>query len=722
MAYQIKSLFLFFFIAATLGLSATAEGQEIPPKTTIHQQDTYGYSAFLTRLGFEDLAAELRSSLENKNFLNKTLSPKVLTYQIQRVEKYNYARFLATEILNSLHTTNRSPESREKIVQFALRLLDTKPVEPPTRLPTEFENNPDKATIYLMERTRNNIETQSELLMADLIHTLYGKSSINEVLNQLESNTLDASSKNEIERLAQIQKKMNALVQFMYLDNEMGSFSVTALGKALVLGMTRHQILKEKAASRSQNENFNLITKLKMEFKKYHHAGLYYENYVGDTLLVNTSDGKVKKIEIKNGDYIFERSFGKQANEITAGARPSGIKNWFFAAQLGLLGRLAGRYLHHSDEDVVRKPGFWDYVYKKLRESKFFTNGVSHAGIAEVLKDSETGMKTTRSWDSYIDAENGGMRVTDILHQFAKRSEYLRLVVSRPDVKKLANYVQEYVKKIGYKDVIQMGDYENKDGSIRSEDTVPWKAKITKNDFEDLHTLAHTNPFAYSEEVGRRVVLGMKDLFHQGLAFAYHFSNSYGRAYCTSAIVLSFLSRVGIDPQSMPDRWNYIVRIAKRISMPGIDKVDMVHRVTAPGGLIWQRQLIDPNDIQIADYPLLTTEERIALEFAPERVAMDPELHRRLRTQGFFVKATQDGVKEVAANSVLITEIEDMFALRKESSKFGDVDRPRGRARSSYLGRVDHLLATAERNNTSAQIKKSDNADVLMCPKVFRKK
>ncbi len=708
MRYQIKSLFLFFFMATTMGLSASAEGQSsASSEPTRLQQDPYGYDAFLRGLGYEDLAAELRNSLKNKKFLNKTLSPKVLTYQIQRVEMYNHARSLATEILNTLHTTNRSPESRDKIVEFTVRLLDTKPVEPPSSLPTEFGNDPDKATVYLMERTRNNIETQSELLMSDLIHTLYGKSSINEVLNQLESNTLDASTKKEIERIAQLQKKMNKLVQFMYLDNEMGSFSVTALGKALVLGITRHRIL---------------IPKLKMKLKEY---GLYYENYVGDTLLVKTSDGKVKKVEIRNGDYILERSFGKQANEITAGARPSGIINWLFAAKLGLLGRLAGRYLHHSDEEVVRKPGFWDYVTKRLRESKFFTNGVSHVGIAEVLTDSETGIKTTRSWDSYIDAENGGIRVTDILHQFAKRSEYLRLVVSRPDVKKLANYAVEYAKKIGYKEVVQMGDYENKDGSIRSTDTVPWKTNITKEEFENLNALAQTDPLAYSKEVGRRVVIGMKDLFHHGAGFAYRFSNSYGRVYCSSAIVLSFLRYVNIDPQSIPDRWNYIVRIAKKMSMPGLDNVDMDRRMIAPGGLaLWQRDLIDLNEIQIADYPSLATEERNALEFAPEQVAMNPELHRRFRTNGPFVKATQDGAKDAAKNSVLITEIEDIFTLRKESlSKFGrGIDQPHGRAQSSYMGRVDNLLATAERKrNALEQIKKSNSTDALTCPMVFKK-
>ncbi len=727
MKFTAKLLSIFVFLICS-GFYLPFSLAQTEDSMALAQSDARGYDSFLRRMGLEDFSAQLRESIAQENFLNKHVSRRVLEYQSERLEMYNSVRTLAVEILNTLHTNNRGPESRDKIIEFATRLLNTKPYRP--TLPKYLENDPDGATKHIMERTRENIEVQPEVLMADLIHVLYGEKNISSVLDQLESssssNPLSKDLETEVARLGQLQKKVNHIVQFMYLDNEMGGFSVTALGKALVLGMTRYQILKDRAGASS----LDLIAKMKASLKK---VGMHYENYVGTKLIVDTVDGKQYSVEIRNGDHLFERSFGQQANEITAGGRPSGIRNWIYAARLGLLGSIIGRNFHNENDEVTAKPGFWERVKKKLRESAMFTNGVSHAGIAEVLIDPETGIRTTRSIDSYVDDKEGGLRFTDILHQFARKSEYLRLIVARPDSKKLAKYAQDFVKKVGYQEVVWMGDRENKDGTIHSKESVPWTPNISREDFEKLHALAAKNPTAYSEEIARRVVHGMKDLFYKGASFAAKFNNSYGRVYCTFAMFISYLRETGLDPQPIRDRWNYIVQVAKKMNLPQLEKFNMAIRLISPVGMLAQKDLYELNDIQVVNYGNAQLKTMIEEGFSEPATAMDPNLHRRLRTYGRFVKGTQVGAKHAAEETLLVGRIENGITINRdyENGKL-DENSQRGRAQSSYLQQARAIIdrtqhstgATPNQTPALKQYKKSTpqvHQPELSCKQVFKK-
>lgn len=670
-----------------------------------------GYDAFLRRMGFEDFSALLRKSLEEKDFLNKHLSPKVLKFQSERLETYNNARDLALEVLESLYTRNRNPESRDKIIEFTTRLLTTKPFQLDERLPDRYAKDPDGALQHVIEITRENIEKQSEILMADLINTLYGKEKIDQFLSLAEENPAEASKIPEVQHLFSLQKKVNQLVQFMYLDNEMGGFAVTAFGKAMVLGLTRYQFLNKKD---------NLIKKLKASLRN---SGLYYENYVGRHLIVEGAKGTFK-VEIRNGDNIFERSFGKQANEITAGIRPSGLQNWLFALRQNLMGSVIGRNFHTDDDSITKNPGVKEQLYKQIRETALMTNGVSHVGTAEVLTDPETGMQTTRSWDSYIDDGEGGIRVTDILHQFARKSEYLRLVVSRFDARKFAKYAQDYVKKFGYNEVAWMGDRENKDKTIANKDSVPWPTEISKEEFFKLHALAETDPEAYAEEIAKREVDGIKNLHRKGLAFAKGFSNSFGRGYCSFVKQLAIKMKTGIDPISTPDRWNIIVKLAKRMKMPGTENLDTNQKLVSPGAFLWQKNLMDANDIQVVDYPLLSTEERIAENFSPRYTARNIDLYRRLKTLRAFVMGAQSGSLEAAENTMLTTWIEDAITIRNEYGKAADANE-HGRPRNSYLAQADRVVNRARERRDKGDTRNPSPSPMaktsLSCSSVFKK-
>lgn len=710
------------FFAGSIESIKAQENSGTPVQSSVASSYDNGYSGFLERVGFENFSQRLRQSIKDKNFLDPNISEKVLVYQSDRLEMYNDVRDLAVEVLNTLHTNNRSPVSRDKIIEFAARLLNMKPIAPD--LPERYENDPDAATIHLMERTRDNIEVQSEVMMSDLITVLYGKNRIQFVLDQLEKNSnydqLDEISRVEVIRLAELQKKVNRLVQFMYLDNEMGGYSVSALGKALVLGLTRYQILKEKSGGKV-NKDTDLIEKMKAKLESFK---LHYENYVGTELVIDGEDGKKQIMKINNGDDIFERSYGQQANEITAGSRPGGLQNWLKAAELGLLGSIAGRNLHNENGEVEDKPKLSDRLNKKLRESKMFTNGVSHAGIAEVLVDPETGIETTRSWDAYLDDLEGGMRVTDILHQFARKSEYLRLISYYPDAEKFARYAQEYAKKTGYKETIWMGDKENKNGTIHKEDSVPWKAHITEEEFKQLITLAQNNPTAFSKEIRRRVVLGMQDLFYKGTGFASGFNNSFGRAYCSFAIYLAYMQRTNIDPQPVHDRWNYLVQVAKKMEVEKLEKYNMERRLISPVGLITQAKIFSDENYQEVTYGKLSEESRLRESFAKAvETAMDTNIHRRLRTIGQFVKGTQPGAEHAAHETLLITRIEDAFAIERNYNKIGKRDHHHGDNLSSYMRRVNSLIRRAHKRaaQKSASSENSNRQDNLSCSNVFKK-
>ncbi len=711
----------FLFISLVFLTFQLANAQiydEVTKKPLPQAQDPYGYDAFLKRVSFENFSAGLDQSLNDRNFLNPHISQRVLPYHSKRYLINNYARELANELLSTLHTTNRNPESRDKIIEFAIKLLRTEPVDPPNRLPEEFKSNPEKATEYLMEITRENIEVQSEVVMADLINALYGKKVTDEFLKNM--STQDKETRAAIKHLSYLQKKISHLVQFMYLDNEMGRFSVAALGKALVLGMTRYQVLRDRSGATTSPEN-NLITRMKKAFKEFNDAGFYYENYVGTTLIVNGEDGERKKVEIKNGDFIFERSFGQQANEIISGARPSGFQNTWQAAKLGLMGLIAGRYLHNTDDSITKDPSLNDRMKKSLRESKIFTNGVSHSGVAEVLKDPETGIETTRSIDAYLDEKEGGIRFTDILHQFANKSEFLRFIVARPDPAKLAKLALKSKNEIGYREIVHMGDKENKDGSVHKENSVPWRIGISEPEYNELNSIAERNPQEFAKITGDNLVLGMKELFYKGTGFAHGFSNSHGRVYCSFAMVLAIQIKMGFDIQPIHDRWNYFVQIAKKFNMAGLERYNMKNRIVAPGGLFWQGKLIDFNDIQVVDYPLLPTEERNLEGFSPRQVAQNSELHRQLRTINEFVKNTQDGAQAAAEKSNTIEEIENIFNAEIANSKFSGDDRPHGRARNSYLAKARALIETAKPRATSQAKVQNQNNSQNSCSKIFLK-
>ena len=118
------------FFAGSIESIKAQENSGTPAQSTVASSYDNGYSGFLERVGFENFSQRLRQSIKDKNFLDPNISEKVLVYQSDRLEMYNDVRDIAVEVLNTLHTNNRSPVSRDKIIEFAARLLNMKPIAP----------------------------------------------------------------------------------------------------------------------------------------------------------------------------------------------------------------------------------------------------------------------------------------------------------------------------------------------------------------------------------------------------------------------------------------------------------------------------------------------------------------------------------------------------------------------------------------------------------------
>jgi hypothetical protein len=275
-----------------------------------------------------------------------------------------------------------------------------------------------------------------------------------------------------------------------------------------------------------------------------------------------------------------------------------------------------------------------------------FRTGVSHVGVAEKLRDQETGIETTRSWDNYPDAEEGGIRATDILHQFAKEGEYMRFAVARYDPLKFLHHAREYASKVGFKETVWMADVVDKRGHTRA-GVAPISAAITKEEFEKLHSASDAQAKDYYAEVTRRVIHGMREMMMGGIGFAYGFSNELGRGYCTKTIFEAFLRYVGIDPQKVADRWNKAVEGLAKFGSEATKGLNLNLRILAPGGFMWQSELVDPDSVKVVTYKDMTERERLMAGFAPRDISLNADLHRRLRLIQDFVKGGQSAGSEV---------------------------------------------------------------------------
>lgn len=318
-------------------------------------------------------------------------------------------------------------------------------------------------------------------------------------------------------------------------------------------------------------------------------------------------------------------------------------------------------------------------------------------GVAEVLTDSETGLSTTRVLDNYPDAGEGGIRVTDILHQFAKPGEFMRLAVSRFNKQKLHEYAQAYVQKHGYQSAVWMAHQMDGDKIVK-ENAVPWRPRMMPEEMRDVH-FNGLSAEKHVAEMNRRFVRGMHNLRREGIGFAYGFSNVLGRGYCTFTLVLSFLRENLVDVQAVQDRWNLIVQAMAKFQLGGAKDIRVQDRIMAPAGMTWQKDLVDVDQVQIVSYADMTEQQREDAVFMEHDSALDPELHRNLRRLRTFVQLAQTG--DVNGEGDNMDRIQNAIERnRTKSGKIGAGRLAHDQNLAGYIGRVSRAVYGAPRVGT----------------------
>lgn len=262
--------------------------------------DAKEYRQFLMRLGFEDYSTMIRRNRERDAGIG-TASESVLKFNQVRYQVFNYARELSILLIMKLHETS-DPVAREnlleKMIALDAKLLNLVPFEPPTTFPDEVlakkgEALEEAKVTYLIGITKQYIVDHTKVVLSDIFETLYGDEKL-----KVAAENKDPIVKRELSR---IQELVQRIVEFTYLDVELGHTKF--LARALTANLHKYA---------HDTDHKDLVKKLRKAAKNQGHI---IENYIGDTLHMENKKGDIQEVKLKNGDFIMERSVGKEAGD-----------------------------------------------------------------------------------------------------------------------------------------------------------------------------------------------------------------------------------------------------------------------------------------------------------------------------------------------------------------------------------------------------------------------
>ena len=559
--------------------------------TPAHAIKISEYREFLMRLGFEDYSSQIKANRKKGTGIG-TASESVLKFNQGRFEVVNYSRELSLLIMDSLDDSNLS-----KIIDLDAKLLNLIPFEPPSKFPAEVlakhgKELEDAKTKYMVEVTKQYISEHGELVLSDILDAMYGAEKLKEIAKNKDAELLKT--------IKRIQSLVRKIVTFTYLDAEMGHTHF--LSRALTANLYRYAQLEKQP---------KMIDQIQAAAKKQGHV---IENYIGDTLHLKNNEGKVQQLTLQNGDFIMERSQGREAGDITFAARP-GLKNQWRASQLKLLGQVWGEILPLEYELESTQLTATEFMRMRLSEKEFATRGFSHVGLANVLEDEETGIKMLWAIDNYPNAIEGGIRLSGILEQFAPPGPNLKFGMARYDSKKFWKFAQKQMKEQGYTKVVWSGEKEfiGKDGvSVPQKPPVPdnWESSITEDEYKKLHTVPEKDAAEWHKKINHLMTeyIRHKMLTEDGIGFAYGFSNYKGRTYCSQTVLMAALQSTGLELQPIKDRWNLIAKAMKKLGVEAAADIRTDLRIIAPAGFTWQPIVSHRATVT---YPMMTYAERM---------------------------------------------------------------------------------------------------------------
>lgn len=656
---------------------------------------------FLQNLGYEDYVKLMKGNLSANRFISPNDPEKgktVLTEQIKTYAVFNNARQLAVQLLALINDDSMNKEEvSADLIAFTVNMMKLAPLMPNTDYsPTATEQEAwDKGWTIATEKINNH----TDQIAADLINVLLNKEDELKFAANPEAPEYEA----KLKEFSTARTKMGHLVKFMYTNSGMGHTAY--LGKALAAGLLRED---------KKNENRKFETALR---KKLSAEGLHLENYVGTTLKVADEKNEIHDVEIKNGDFILERSYGEEAWQISFAARPYASfslnpfddkkmsqGNLLLGLQYKLLGVPGGNFVHYEKGDGKQSSGMdklealagkiqndliKDYYQEALlpvageklenaQSSKILNYGISHAGIGMTKTDPETGISMAWAVDVYPNAGLGGIRIMDILGQFAKDGHYMRFGVSRHDPLKFYNSVtknQSYAKETNFSSAKNQKPSEK----------VLWPTLISEADYKTQNALGETDPAAWYEKVMRQSTDAIvSEFLGKGLGFAYGFKNEPGQAYCSQMVVLAGAMSSGIDFQSRHDLWDPIMLKMKASGDAAAKDIDTDLRIIAPAGFMWQSDIVDRSSIQVITYKFLKNELEMAEKmFAKSYKAADQAIAKLIaKGSEADVKIkeyiahnfTEDDITAMAQDELAsYNAIREQFEQRNEhQKKYGD--------------------------------------------------
>ncbi len=169
--------------------------------------------------------------------------------------------------------------------------------------------------------------------------------------------------------------------------------------------------------------------------------------------------------QVHNGDFANEYSAGPEAFAISAGVNPKGTDKIKFAEKNKLIGNSlilpVFGFNPLADYAVQRKKQ--NYIVDEQHEAALNQiwdesniQGFTHAGLAEVKTDMDSGIEMVWIWDIYPYGNIGGVRV-QTPENFAYAELYNRIGFVHYEPKKVLSHFQNMFAKSGYKQFVWDG-------------------------------------------------------------------------------------------------------------------------------------------------------------------------------------------------------------------------------------------------------------------------
>ncbi|MBI5624585.1 MAG: hypothetical protein HY924_12470 [Elusimicrobia bacterium] len=564
------------------------------------------YDGFLGRVGFRDYPSAISAGLA-KPGLTET-QRKVLEFNAKRYRVMNAARSLASDVMAGLAEQGFSPESLETATELTARLLSLQPLDPPSSLPAEIARK-DKEGIraWLISVTVQKLSAQLGQVVSDIAKAAVPQALLEQGLKDLSEGRKDATAGREVSRrVAAIKDAAEVLLVAAYTDAEAGQTRYA--GRALAAALVRHSRLE----GRPEVEQ-GLRAKVA-------ERGQHLENFIGNTLVLPdlSSPGGLKRIEVRTGDFLGERSGGREAAEITFGVRPQ-LRLWWKAFRQGLLGHPLGLWANPKggpglkDGQPVRnrlRQLLWGFKHW-LAERSFLRNGYSHVGMATV--EESDGVALAWALDNYPNSGEGGIRKIGIAEEFAQHGPFIKFGAARLDADKVWDAFHAQAAERGYMSEVY------KSGSD------PWPSLLSPEEYQGLLSIPRKDSARLLAELSRRAAAAVEELMTRlGTGFAYGFVNEIWRAYCSSTVMLGWRMGAQFEVQEAYDHFHPLVLLMKKLGLPGAKDQRTDGRIIWPGSLF-----IDPKvaSHQAADYTRYRELGKVTNPYTvPAYVEMDPAL------------------------------------------------------------------------------------------------